>query len=153
VSTIEPIRKHITVAAPQERAFRVFTQNMTAWWPKEHHLSRTSDLKQIGLEERVGGRWFEICEDGSECNWGKVLAWDPPRRVVLAWQINGAWTYDPDFVTELEVTFTVEGPKQTRVELEHRNLERFGADAATIRESLAKGWELPLPGYAKLAEQ
>jgi uncharacterized protein YndB with AHSA1/START domain len=147
VSNVEPIRKHITVEAPQERAFRVFTQNMTAWWPKEHHIG-SSPLASVALEERVGGRWYEIGQDGSQCDWGKVLAWDPPRKVILAWQLSAEWKYDPALVTEVEVSFTVEGPKRTRVELEHRNLERFGDAALIVREQLAKGWEATLPLYA-----
>jgi uncharacterized protein YndB with AHSA1/START domain len=91
--------------------------------------------------------WQSACRE-----WGKVLAWDPPRRILLAWQITGEWVYDPNFLTELEVTFTATSPKQTRVELEHRNLERYGEAAAAVRELLNKGWELPLPAFAKIAE-
>ena len=144
------LRKHITVEVPQERAFRVFSENMNVWWPKEHHIGK-SPLKQVALEGRAGGRWFEIGEDGSQCDWGKVLAWDPPRRMLLTWQISSSWQFDPQLITELEVTFTAEGPKRTLVELEHRNLERFGESAAAMREQLAKGWEQLLGLFAKAA--
>ena len=147
----QPIRKQITVEAPQERAFRVFTQNMTAWWPKQHHIGKVP-LARVALEERVGGRWFEIGEDGSECSWGKVLAWEPPRKLVLAWQISAQWQFDPQLITEVEVTFTVEGPTRTRVELEHRNLERYGEAAAALREQLAPGWEATLQLFAAEAQ-
>lgn len=147
-----PIRKQITVDAPQERAFRVFTANMSAWWPRAHHIGK-APMVRVGLEERVGGRWYEIGEDGSECDWGKVLAWEPPRKLVLAWQISAQWQFDPELITEVSVTFTVEGPKRTRVELEHRGLERYGAAAAALREQLAPGWEATLPLYAASAPE
>src|SRR5262249_44678896 len=137
--TVQPIRKQLVVEAPQERAFRVFTENMDAWWPRSHHIGKTA-LKTAVLEPRVGGRWYEVCEDGSECTWGKGLVWEPPRRLVLAWQLTAEYQYDPSFITEVEVTFTPEGLKRTRVDFEHRDLERFGAAAARARESMDGGW-------------
>ena len=115
---------------------------MGRWWNKEHHLGK-SPLKDVVLEPRDGGRWFEMNEDGSTCEWGKVLAWEPPRRVLLAWQIDGDWKYDPSFVTELEVRFTPEADG-TRVDLEHRNLDRYGDKAEAVRGMLDSddGWNL-----------
>jgi uncharacterized protein YndB with AHSA1/START domain len=112
-------------------------------------LLTQSPLQDVVIEPRVGGRWYERNEDGSECDWGRVLLWEPPGRVVLAWQLNAEWKYDPGLVTELEVRFIAEGP-MTRVELEHRNLERFGARAEEIRAILDSmdGWGSTLAGYA-----
>lgn len=143
---VEPIRKEITVEAPQERAFRVFTQNIEAWWPAEHHIGK-APMKQALMEPKVGGRWYEVGTDGSECDWGKVLVWEPPRRVVLAWSITASWQYDPNFVTELEVTFHVVGPKRTQVQLEHRNLERYGDALPQMRGMLEPGWMHQLERY------
>ena len=150
--TVAPIRKQIVVEAPQERAFRVFTENMDAWWPRDHKIGAAA-LKEAVLELRANGRWFEKGEDGSECDWGKVLVWEPPRKLVLAWQINGAWQYDAGFVTELEVTFTPEGAKRTVVELEHRNLERFGEAAPHTRDMMEQGWVDTLELYRGVAQQ
>lgn len=153
MSTVDPVRKQIVVATSQVQAFRVFTDKIERWWPKEHHIGK-SPLKHAKLEPRVGGRWYEVGEDGSECNWGKVLVWNPPSRLVLAWQITAQWQYDANFITEVEVTFTAEGPKQTRVVLEHRNLERFGAAATEIRKSLDSegGWTQHMHRLAAAAE-
>jgi uncharacterized protein YndB with AHSA1/START domain len=148
--TVEPIRKEISVEAPQERAFRVFTTNMEAWWPAAHHIGK-ADFKHAVMEPKVGGRWYEIGVDGSECDWGKVLVWEPPRRIVLAWSITAEWQYDPNFVTEVEVTFTVQGPKRTLLQLEHRNLERFGDAAEQVRGMLEPGWAGPLQTYGQVA--
>lgn len=150
--SIAPIRKQVVVEAPEERAFRVFTENFDAWWPREHHIGKAA-LAEAVLEPRVNGRWYERGVDGSECEWGKVLVWEPPRRLVLAWQINGAWQYDAGFVTELEITFTPDGPGRTRVDLEHRNLERFGEAATATRDMMDRGWENTLGLYAGAATQ
>ncbi|PTL86008.1 ATPase [Vitiosangium sp. GDMCC 1.1324] len=146
------VKKEIVVEAPQERAFRVFTEGIGRWWPREHHIGK-AELKEVVLEPRVGGRWFERGVDGSECLWGKVLVYEPPRRVVLAWQINAQWQYDETFSTEVEVLFSPEGPKRTRVELEHRDLERFGDQQETIRKAFESGggWAGILAEYQKLA--
>jgi uncharacterized protein YndB with AHSA1/START domain len=151
--SIEPVRKEIVVEASQERAFRVFTNGISRWWPREHHIGK-SPLKTMVIEPQAGGRWYSICEDGSECGVGKVLAWEPPSRVLLAWQITAQWQYDPDFVTEAEVNFLVEGPKRTRVTIEHRNMDRFGVAAETIRREFDApgGWAATLGHFAKVAE-
>jgi uncharacterized protein YndB with AHSA1/START domain len=151
---IEPVKKQILVRASAAHAFRVFTDGIDRWWPREHHIGK-SPLKRAVLEPRAGGRWYSVCEDGSECEVGSVLTWDPPRRLVLAWQITAAWQYDTAFVTEVEATFTVQGPKQTLVELEHRNLDRYGAAAAALRKQLESkgGWGMTLEAFAKAAEE
>ncbi len=144
------IRKQLTVEAPLDRAFRVFTANLGAWWPKDHHIGKSA-LKDCVIEPKVNGRWYERGEDGSECEWGKVLAWDPPRRLLLAWQLDAGFKYDPKLVTEVEVTFTLLGPKQTRVDFEHRNLERFGDAAEQLRGSMDTGWGQILDSYKRTA--
>src|SRR5689334_7019857 len=125
------IHKTITVETSQARAFRTFTDGIDRWWPREHHIG-TSPMKKLILEGKAGGRWYAISEDGSECDTGKVLAWEPSGRVLLAWQITAEWKYDPNFSTEVEVTFIPEGASRTRVELEHRQIERFGSKADAI---------------------
>ncbi len=154
MSTIEPIRKRIIVAAGQEHAFTVFTAGIDRWWPREHHIGK-SPLKRAVLEPRLDGRWYSICEDGSECDTGKVLAWDPPRRLVLAWQLTADWKFDAGFITEIEVNFIAEAPRRTRVEVEHRNLERYGAAAAELRKTLDSpgGWGGLLTVFAQVASE
>jgi len=144
------IRKQLTVEAPLDRAFRVFTSNMGAWWPKQHHIGTTA-LKDCVIEPKVDGRWYEVGEDGAACEWGKVLAWDPPRRLVLAWQLNAEFKYDAKLITEVEVSFTALGPKQTRVDFEHRNLDRFGAAAERLGKAMGEGWGQILQSFVDTA--
>lgn len=148
-----PIRKSIFVNASPQRAFHVFTIGMGRWWRPDHHIAKTP-FAEIVVEPRAGGRWFERDKDGAECEWGKILAWEPPARVIFAWQLNQDWKYDPDFITELEVRFTPEG-SGTRVELEHRDMEKFGDKAAAVRASLDSidGWNGALAIYASAAAE
>lgn len=151
MSDIQPVRKQLVVEAPPERAFRVFTAGIDRWWPREHHIG-ASPLARAVLEPHVGGRWYSVCEDGSECEVGKVLIWEPPARLVLAWQITADWRYDAGFVTEVEITFTADGPRRTRVALEHRDLERYGARAPELRKSIDSegGWGQTMANYARV---
>lgn len=144
------IKKSISVDATQQRAFRVFTEGMDRWWPRDHHIG-TSPLERMVVEPRTGGRWYSLSKDGSECDIGRVLAWEPYGRVSLSWQINGQWKFDPSFFTEVEVTFTSEGPRKTRVELEHKNIERFGAAAEDMRKAFEadSGWAAHMQLLAK----
>ena len=144
------IRKQLTVEAPAERAFRVFTANMGTWWPKEHHIGQAA-LKDCVIEPQVNGRWYEVDEDGGTCEWGKVATWDPPRRLVLIWQLGPDFKYDPALVTEVEVTFTTLGPKRTRVDFEHRHIERFGDAAERLRGMMDSGWGQILASYEHAA--
>ncbi len=146
-----PVRRSVTVKAGRDHAFKVFTGGFGRWWPKGHHIGKAAMTSGV-IEPRAGGRWYEIGEDGSQCDWGKVLVWEPPARLVLAWQLTAQWQYDPGFVTEVEVRFTPEG-ESTRVELEHRLLERFGADAEKVRISIdsPKGWPDILRQYSEAA--
>lgn len=149
---IDPVRKEVVVETTAERAFEVFTAGIDRWWPREHHIGKTPLLREV-LETRLGGRWYGVSEDGEECEVGKVLVWEPPRRLVLAWQLTKDWVYHPDFITEIEVRFTPEGPKRTRVEIEHRNLDRYGDAAPEIRKMLdaPEGWGRTLESFAAAA--
>jgi uncharacterized protein YndB with AHSA1/START domain len=149
--TIAPIRKTVSVAVPPERVFALFTGRMGAWWPKGMTVG-ASPAVEIVIEPHAGGRWFERSEDKVETNWGRVMAWDPPHRVLLAWQLDATFTYDPNFETELELTFKAEAGG-TRVEMEHRHLERFGESAARMAESLGGGWPGIIDGFAAYAEK
>lgn len=151
--TIEPVRHTVTVPLPAERAFRLFTEGFDGWWPRSHKIG-PSDLAEAVLEPREGGRWYERDVDGSECDWGRVLVFDSPNRLVVTWQINAEWRYDDDSArgSEVEVRFTEEGGR-TRVELEHRGIERHGTGAEEIAKSVGSpgGWPDILAGYAKVA--
>ena len=149
--TIAAIVKTVEVRCDRQRAFELFCGRMSEWWPPAHHIGG-SPIKSVVIEPRVGGRWFERGEDGSETSWGRVLDWAPPGRLLLAWQITAAWTYDPDFETELELTFTAL-PAGTQVRLEHRNLERFGDSAEKMAASLNGGWPTIVDGFAAFADQ
>lgn len=141
MTAVEPIVKSITVRVPQERAFEVFTAGMDRWWNREYHIG-ANPPEAVVLEPHEGGRWFERDAEGAECDWGRVLAWEPPGRVVLTWQISAAWTYDPALATELEISFRPVDDGATEVRLEHRGLEQYGEAAAEMRAALddATGW-------------
>ena len=142
-----PVRKSVRVKAAPARAFEIFTSGMSRWWLKTHSISPTkTPIKDVVLEPRIGGRWFERGEDGSECDWGKVLAWEPPARLLLAWQINAQFQADPGVMAEVEVRFLPDDTG-TRVELEHRRLEQL----SPLRESFERGWGLLLESFEKTA--
>ncbi|WP_309604985.1 SRPBCC family protein [Phenylobacterium sp.] len=153
--TIRPaaIRKSLTLQASPNKAFSVFTDGIGRWWPKTHHIG-ASPLVDAVIEPGVGGRWYGRHEDGGETPWGEVLAWEPPGRLVLAWRITKDWGYDPNLLTEIEVSFVAGADGQTHVAFEHRGLERFGdsegAEAARI--SMDGGWGFILEGYRTAAE-
>jgi uncharacterized protein YndB with AHSA1/START domain len=151
--TIPAVRHTVTVPLPLDHAFRVFTEGFDTWWPRSHKIG-AADLAEAVLEPRAGGRWYERDADGSECDWGKVLVFDPPRRLVVSWQIDGSWQHDPDpaHASEVEVRF-IEEAGGTRVDLEHRNIDRHGADAGALRTAFnaPAGWPGILEGYAKAA--
>jgi uncharacterized protein YndB with AHSA1/START domain len=144
-----PVRKSIFVNAPQAHAFDVFTAGIGRWWPKSHKIGK-AELDLPMIEGRQGGRWYERDLDGAECDIGTVLAWEPPSRLLLAWQLDPDWKFDPRLVTEVEVIFTPEGDG-TRVELEHRHLERMGDRAEAAREAVdsPNGWGLILQLYSE----
>lgn len=141
----------VTVNAPLDIAFDVFIDQ--GWWPvATHHLAEPAGTRVV-LEPFVGGRWYEVAANGVETDWGTVLAWQPPHRLLLTWQIAPGWTYEPDpaKASQIEVTFTADGPERTRVELAHRHLERYGKEAERMRRVLDRpnGAGEPLRHYAR----
>lgn len=153
MTTTQPspsIRKQLMIAAPIERAFKVFTAQMTSWWPRTYHVGK-SPLAECVMEPRVNGRWFERGEDGSESEWGKVLIWEPPHRVVLAWQLDAEFRYDPSILTEVELTLTSLAPNATRADFEHR-IDTLGPAADKVGPMMSEGWRMILEAYARDAE-
>lgn len=146
------VEKSIYVNAAPARAFEVFTARMTAWWPLATHHIGKADASAAVIEPFAGGRWYEQGVDGSTCEWGKVLAWEPPGRVVLAWQIGADWAFAASLETAVEVTFTPEGAG-TRVHLVHRDLQAYGEAADTMVTTLGGegGWTALLGAFAAVA--
>jgi DNA-binding transcriptional ArsR family regulator len=143
------VAKTIRVNAPLATAFEVFAGQL--WWPVGTHHVAEPPGTEVVLEPFQGGRWYERAADGAETDWGTVLAWQPPYRLLLTWQVSSGWTReeDPDRGSQIEVTFTPEGPDVTRVDLTHRHLERYGQDAERMRRILdGKGGE-PLTAFAR----
>jgi uncharacterized protein YndB with AHSA1/START domain len=149
------VRKSLTVHASIAHAFHVFTTAFDTWWPREHHIGK-ADLLAAVIEPRAGGRWFERGVDGSECEWGRVLVYEPPSRVVLSWHLNGEWQYDPDpsHASEVDVRFIPDGPGRTKVEFEHRHIER-AAHAEQLRAGVdsPQGWTGLLELFAARAKE
>jgi hypothetical protein len=150
-AAVEVVRS-VTVPLSQARTFELFTGRMTDFWPPEHSIG-TSAIAEVVVEPRVGGRWFERGVDGSECAWGRVASWEPPRKVVLLWQIGADWQFDPDFETEVDVTFTEDGSGRTRLDLRHRNLQRYGDQVEQMRAIFDSpgGWTGTLTRFVELA--
>jgi len=148
-------RKTIRIEVPIEVAFRVFADRMGAWWPASHHVGGTP-FKDILIDHRAGGRWHEINAKGEECVWGTVVVWEPPRKVVLSWHLQPDWTFSADMAkaSEVALEFISEGPESTRVEFEHRHLERHGAGWEKLREQVGSegGWPAILNLYVSMAE-
>lgn len=145
------VRHSTVVEAPLERAFNVFTQQFDRIKPREHNLLR-SDIAESVFEPRVGGHVYDRGVDGSECRWGRVLAYEPPHRIVFSWDIGPTWQLesDRDRTSEVEIRFSAEGPERTRVQLEHRYLDRHGEGWESLRDGIAgdQGWPLYLQRYA-----
>lgn len=147
------VHKVVTVHAPREIAWRVFTEKMGTWWPLANYKIGKAKAVDAVIEPRIGGRWYERGEDGTICQWGSVLAWEPPSRLMLSWDINADWQYDPALKTELEVRFSPEGENATRVELEHRRLDRYGARRDEMRNifDTTGDWGRLLQAFAQTA--
>jgi uncharacterized protein YndB with AHSA1/START domain len=145
------VRNSIVVEAPIERAFSVFTDGFGSFKPPEHNLLEV-DIAETVFETHVGGNIYDRGVDGSECRWARVLAYEPPSRVVFSWDISPHWQIetDPDKASEVEVRFIAEGPERTRVALEHRNLDRHGDGWEGVREGVHgdQGWPLYLDRFA-----
>jgi uncharacterized protein YndB with AHSA1/START domain len=147
------VRKVVAVQAPPAVAWRVFTEKMGAWWPLDtHKIGKTKAVDAV-IEPRAGGRWYERGDDGSTCDWGRVLSWEPHSRLVLSWDISADWQPDPTLKTEIEVRFIDDGENGTRVELEHRHLDRYGARRDQMRGIFDSegGWGGLLASFARAA--
>jgi hypothetical protein len=148
------VRKSVTVAAPLALAFEVFTAQIETWWPMASHHIGDAACAAVVIEPRAGGRWYERGTDGVECVWGQVLLWEPPRHVVLVWQLSAQWRFDPSIQTEVDVRFTVIDANTTRIDLEHRCLDVYGTDAAAMRDAFdsPNGWNGMLEHYAQVVD-
>jgi uncharacterized protein YndB with AHSA1/START domain len=150
--SIAPVRKSIRVNATQAHAFDVFTSGLGRWWPRDHGIGKLP-MKAATMETRLGGRWYEISEDGTETNVGKIIVWDPPKRFVMTWDINSQWKPDTTVSSEVEVRFIADGANATRVELEHRKFEQLGAQAGeSMRKDVDGGWPGMLERFRAQAE-
>jgi uncharacterized protein YndB with AHSA1/START domain len=148
------VRASVVADAPLDRAFSVFTDGIDSWWNRDHTIG-DEPLARMVLEPRVGGRAYGVGVRGGESDWGRVLAYEPPNRFVVSWDINLQWTreLDPERSSEVEVRFIAEDPNRTRVELEHRHLDRHGDGWEQMRDSVgsAGGWPGGLEGFARAA--
>ena len=150
-TTDSSVRTSITVEAPVDKAFSVFTADIGTWWPPEHHILE-GELAEMVFEPRVGGHIIDRATNGTECRWSRVLAYEPPDRVVFSWDINLAWQIetDPNRTSEVEIRFVPEGASRTRVELEHRHLDRHGDGWEQMATAVGSqgGWIVGLERFA-----
>lgn len=150
-ATATTARASVTVDAPVELAFQTFTQDIGSWWNPDHHILE-GELAEMVFEPRAGGHVYDRAADGSECRWARVLAYEPPHRLVISWDINLSWQLetDPERTSEIEVRFTAEGQERSRVELEHRNLERHGEGWEAMRGAVDSpgGWSAGMQSFA-----
>jgi uncharacterized protein YndB with AHSA1/START domain len=150
------VRASTVVNAPIERAFWLYTEGMGTWWPKGHHILE-GELDRMVFEPHAGGHVYDVGTDGSECRWSRVLAYDPPNGFVMSWDINLEWKLetDPERTSEVEVRFIAEAHDRTRVELEHRNLERHGEGWERMRDAVGSpdGWAGGLEVFAAAAAE
>ncbi len=146
--TIAPLIRSVEVKAPPAKAFDLFANHIGAWWTVGKTVGKNPHVA-IVIEPRAEGRWYERDAEGNETQWGKVLAYEPPGRLLLGWQMNSQWAFDPDFLTEVELTFEALAAGGTKVTLEHRNLERFGADAEKVYGQISGGWPYHLDNFAE----
>ncbi|HEX3471032.1 MAG TPA: SRPBCC family protein [Silvibacterium sp.] len=149
---IEPVRKSFEVELPPLDAFQLFTSDMAAWWPQTHHIG-ASPFVEIVIEPRPGGGWYEVGQDGKSCQWGSILAWEPPQKVVFAWGLQADWKFSPDLSksSEVEVRFIPMGDSATLIEFEHRYFERHEGAAEKIAAGVKDGWDEVLAGFRALA--
>jgi uncharacterized protein YndB with AHSA1/START domain len=155
-ATVTSIRTSVDVEVPIDRAFRVFTEDFDRIKPRDHNMLQV-DVAESVFEPRAGGRVYDRGVDGSECQWARVLACEPPDRIVFSWDINPQWQIETDLekTSEVEVRFTADGPERTRVELEHRHLDRHGDGWEGMRAGVEgdQGWPLYLGRYAELVAE
>jgi len=150
--TASNVKRTLRVNVPIEFAFRMLTQKMGTWWPATHHIGNTPFVEVL-MEPRAGGRWFERNVTGAECEWGRVLVWEPPHRVVVSWHLQPDWTFNADMsrASEVSFEFVAEGPEATRMEFEHRHIERHGEGWEKLFAGVDSpgGWTLVLGEFEK----
>jgi uncharacterized protein YndB with AHSA1/START domain len=152
-AVIAPVRKHVRVKAPVAHAFEVFTAGLARWWPHNHGIGK-KPIKTVLIEPRLGGRWLEIAEDGTETSVATIIRWEPPHRLVMLWQVNAQWKPDPAVKSEVDVRFTADGPGATLVELVHHKFESMGVEAGTkMRTDVAGGWPGLIDRFVQEAEK
>jgi len=150
---IAPVRKTIRVKAPIAHAFEVFTSGLTRWWPHNHGVGK-KPIQKVLMEPRLGGRWLEISEDGTETPVATITVWEPPQRLVLLWQVNAQWKRDLTMKSEVDVRFSAVGPNATQVELVHHKFETMGAEAgASMRKAVDRGWPGLIERFAQEAQR
>jgi uncharacterized protein YndB with AHSA1/START domain len=151
--TAPVVTRHVVVNAPLERAFAVFTARFGDIKPPEHNLLQ-APIAETVFEPKVGGHIYDRAVDGTECHWARVLVFDPPERLVFSWDIDPEWQVEtnPENTSEVEVRFVAETPERTRVELEHRAIDRHGPGWRAVSDGVAhdEGWTLYLSRYADL---
>ena len=148
---IAPVRKSVRVKASQSQAFEVFTSGLGRWWPRDKGIGQLP-MKAAVMETRLGGRWYELAEDGTQTNIGKIIVWEPPQRFVVTWEINSQWKPDTTASSEVEVQFIPDGANATRVELEHRKFEQLGAGGESVRTAVDGGWPTMLQRFKNEAD-
>ena len=155
-ATDTAVSTSVLVEAPQQLAFEVFTKDMAGWWPPEHHILE-GELDRMVFELKEGGRIYDVGVDGGECQWARVLVFEPPERVVISWDITPRWKLqtDPEKASEVEFRFVPESEGRTRVELEHRHLDRHGEGWEGMRDAVgsADGWNHNLRAFAARAQE
>ena len=154
---VQPIVREVVVDCDPQRAFDLFTADMTSWWPPAHHIG-SAPIAEVVIEPHAGGRWYTRHQDGTETNTGFVVRYDPPSankegRVTITWQIGADWSYHPDLVTTIDVRFVEEEPGRTRVALEHGDLDNFGEHAEQMKNvfEAPDAWTSTLAAYAEAA--
>ena len=150
---LAPVRKTVHVKAPIAHAFEVFTSGLTRWWPHDHGVGK-KPIQKVLMEPRLGGRWLEIAQDGTETPVATITVWEPPNRLVMLWQINSKWQPDATMKSEVDVRFTADGAEATHVELVHHKFETMGAEAgASMRKDVDGGWPGLMERFAAEAER
>ena len=150
---IAPVRKLVRVKAPIAHAFEVFTSGLTRWWPRDHCVGK-KPLRSVRLEPKLGGRWLETDEEGTETTVATVILWEPPHRFVMLWQVSAQWKPDMSMKSEVDVRFVAAGPEATTVELVHHKFETMGMEAgASMRRDVDGGWPGLLQRFVEEAER
>jgi hypothetical protein len=152
ITMIAPVRKSVRVKAPVAHAFETFTKGLTRWWPHNHGVGK-KPIQKVLMEPKLGGRWLEIAEDGTETAVATIIVWEPPRRFVMLWQVNAQWKPDVAMKSEVDVRFTADGEQACTVDLLHHKFETMGAEAGnSMRNDVDRGWPALMDRYAQEAE-